>query len=135
MLENLREFRKRAGLTQVELAEKVGISRTQVTKWEIGETDIKASWINKLAKALGTTPAELLSIKTAQTSAASDKTAAAVSLACSIAIAEMIEPHKLSNAKASKILEKTISYFWDDFKDGNPPTNGQIKKFMLSIIE
>ena len=37
------ELRKKSGLTQEELAEKIGVARQTISKWELGETypDIK----------------------------------------------------------------------------------------------
>ena len=41
--ENILELRKKNGLSQEELADKVGVSRQTISKWELGETapDIK----------------------------------------------------------------------------------------------
>ena len=38
-MEKLKEVRKKAGLTQVELAEKVGCSQVCVARWENGTND------------------------------------------------------------------------------------------------
>lgn len=58
--ESIRYHRKRLGLTQAELADRVGVSAQAVSKWEnnVGLPDI--SMAVPLARALGTTTDELL---------------------------------------------------------------------------
>lgn len=56
----LKEFRKKAGLTQQELATKIGIAQTQITKWETGFAEPSLRWIRKIADALGVTQQELI---------------------------------------------------------------------------
>jgi Predicted transcriptional regulators len=59
--ERIRDARKAAGLTQQELAEKVGIRNTSVSKWESGAVkQIPTERLMVLAEALGKTPSELL---------------------------------------------------------------------------
>lgn len=53
MGEKLRAARKAAGLSQVELAEKVGCTQKDVCRWETEEREPKASTLKKLADALG----------------------------------------------------------------------------------
>jgi transcriptional regulator with XRE-family HTH domain len=53
-------LRKQAGLTQVELAKKVGVHQTAISKWELG-VDIPASnTMDALCAALDTTPSAIL---------------------------------------------------------------------------
>lgn len=54
------ELRKRKGLTQQELGEKMGIGYRSVSKWEQGITCPDISIIGKLASELGVTTDELL---------------------------------------------------------------------------
>ena len=49
---NIREYRKRAGLSQEALAAKVGVGRTAVTFWEAGVQYPSADKLPKLAAAL-----------------------------------------------------------------------------------
>lgn len=56
-LQKLREF---AVLTQVELAEKVGVSVTTISHWETGSKRPRASNIRKLAEVLSVNPREVL---------------------------------------------------------------------------
>lgn len=49
----LRELRKRAGLTQQELAEAVGISRPSITCYETGRLSLDVKVAKKIAKVLG----------------------------------------------------------------------------------
>ena len=56
----IREFRKKAGLTQVELATIAGVSRTVISGLESGTTTVTStSTLLKLAKALNVTIDEL----------------------------------------------------------------------------
>ena len=50
---NIRDLRKSAGLTQVQLAEKVGVAQATVAEWERGDYYPRASIIPALAAALG----------------------------------------------------------------------------------
>ena len=45
-------LRKKAKLSQIQLAKAVGVSRCAVSAWEIGRATPKARWIKPLAKAL-----------------------------------------------------------------------------------
>ena len=57
----LQELRKRKGLTQEELAEKLFVSRTAVSKWESGRGYPNLDSLKQLAKLFGVTIDELLS--------------------------------------------------------------------------
>lgn len=54
-------YRRRAGLSQEQLAEKLGVSRQAVSKWETGEASPEVNKLRALADALGVTADELLS--------------------------------------------------------------------------
>ena len=51
--EMLRERRKELGMTQKELAERVGRERTYINRIEKGETDLQLSSFIRIAEALG----------------------------------------------------------------------------------
>lgn len=56
----IREIRERRGITQVELAEKSGVSRTTIYGLESGEEKITTTkTLNKLANALGVSVEEI----------------------------------------------------------------------------
>ena len=57
--DRLKEYRKRIGLTQGELAEKVGRSQTVISSWEIGTGVPDAYYLPTLAKALGVSVADI----------------------------------------------------------------------------
>lgn len=57
---SLQKFREAAVLTQVELAEKVGVSATTISHWETGSKRPRASNIRKLAEALEVTSQDIL---------------------------------------------------------------------------
>lgn len=53
MGEKLKEARKAANLSQVELAEKVGCTQKDICRWETCQREPRASTLKKLAQALG----------------------------------------------------------------------------------
>lgn len=56
----MRELRKKAGLTQAELGEKVLVAQTMIAKVEAGVREPSLSLLGRIAEALGVTTAELL---------------------------------------------------------------------------
>ncbi len=60
LAENLRVLRQSAGLSQEELADRARLHRTYVSSVERGRRNVTLENIFALAKALGTTPAQLL---------------------------------------------------------------------------
>ena len=59
--EKLRELRGRAGLTQEELAERLYVSRTAISKWESGRGYPNIESLKAIAKFFSVTLDELLS--------------------------------------------------------------------------
>lgn len=59
--DNFRIFRKKSGLTQEDVAEKLGVSRQAVAKWERGDTAPDIEFCIKLAELYGTTIDALVS--------------------------------------------------------------------------
>ena len=57
---NIRIHRKRAGLTQIELAEKLGVSIATLRRWEAGETAPTGTRIMEISSLLGITPEDLI---------------------------------------------------------------------------
>ena len=57
---NLRHMRKKAGFTQIELAEKLGVSIATLRRWEAGETAPTGTRIIELASTLHVMPDELI---------------------------------------------------------------------------
>ena len=55
--------RKQLGLTQDEVAERVGTSKQMVSMYELGKRSPKVGMANKFAEALGTTLDELLGLE------------------------------------------------------------------------
>lgn len=72
---NIRMYRKKAGLTQIDLASDIGVSIATLRRWEAGETGPSAHKIAELARALKVTPEDIVTPR----SEASGKTAATVS--------------------------------------------------------
>lgn len=58
----LADMRKRAGLTQQELADKLGVSQQTIWYYENGRRDMKSSVLITISNALGCTVSELLGI-------------------------------------------------------------------------
>ncbi|MBQ6113466.1 MAG: helix-turn-helix domain-containing protein [Synergistaceae bacterium] len=60
---NLRILRKKAGLTQIELAERLGVSIATLRRWEAGETAPSGTRIIELANLLEISPNDIVSDK------------------------------------------------------------------------
>lgn len=65
----LKQWRKKAALTQEELAEKVGTTKAVISLLESEGRPLSAKWLRKLADALGTTPGRILDINPEEASA------------------------------------------------------------------
>ena len=59
--EKILYYRKKAGLSQEELAGRVGVSRQAVSKWELGDAAPEVDKLRALAREFGITVDELLS--------------------------------------------------------------------------
>jgi DNA-binding XRE family transcriptional regulator len=59
-LKQLRALRERAALSQEQLAERSGVSRYTISRLETLERSARPTTTQKLAKALGVVPAELM---------------------------------------------------------------------------
>ena len=57
---NLRHQRKKAGLTQIELADKLGVSIATLRRWESGETAPTGTKITELAGVLNVAPEDIV---------------------------------------------------------------------------
>jgi transcriptional regulator with XRE-family HTH domain len=57
---NLRHARAQAKLTQEEVAGRSGVHATEISRIEGGKRDPKVSTLERLAKALGVSPSDLL---------------------------------------------------------------------------
>jgi transcriptional regulator with XRE-family HTH domain len=55
----LKELRKRANLTQRQLAERVGVEQPTIQRWESGKQKPDLEYLDKLAVTLGVHPGEL----------------------------------------------------------------------------
>lgn len=62
---NLRDFRKRAGLSQAILAQRSGVSRRTIINLEAGEANISLAGLDQLAEALGIRFVDLVTAPTA----------------------------------------------------------------------
>lgn len=66
--QRIRAFRKGKGLSQTELAEKIGKSLRTVQKYEKGEIEVAVSVIGEIAAALSVSSSDILGYKTGVTS-------------------------------------------------------------------
>ncbi|PNU05823.1 helix-turn-helix domain-containing protein [Novosphingobium guangzhouense] len=57
----IREYRKKAGLSQTELGERVGLHQTQIGNLENGGRNLTFEWARRIAKALDVRMVDLLS--------------------------------------------------------------------------
>ena len=60
MKNNIKKFRKMAGLSQEKLADKVGTTLQQISRLERDERKLTPEWAEKIAKALNIEPYKLL---------------------------------------------------------------------------
>lgn len=58
---NIKGYREAAGMTQNALAEKVGVDRTAVVKWESGAAFPSSAKLPRIAEILGCTVSDLFS--------------------------------------------------------------------------
>lgn len=58
----IREIREQLGLSQAQLADKVGCSQTQIDRLEKGTRDLSDHWKRRLATAMGVAPWDLLPV-------------------------------------------------------------------------
>ena len=63
---NVRRYRAEAGLSQVALADRSGVSRRTILKLEAGEANISLTGLDHLAEALGVTFVDLVAAPTAR---------------------------------------------------------------------
>lgn len=59
---NIRKLREAANLTQNEIAEKIGVDRTAVVKWETGVAFPTSAKLPKLAEVLGCSISDLFAV-------------------------------------------------------------------------
>ena len=60
----IKQLRKAMGITQSQLAEKMGVERSAVAKWEAGVANPSTAKLPALAEALGCSVADLFSKQT-----------------------------------------------------------------------
>lgn len=58
----LRQWREKAGLSQEELADRVGTTKSVISLLENEKRPLSSKWLRKLAEALGTTPGRILDV-------------------------------------------------------------------------
>lgn len=58
--DNLKRIRKEHGLTQLELAKAIKTSKSNMCRWEKGESYPQIIWVYEIADALGIKPQELI---------------------------------------------------------------------------
>ncbi len=58
--ENILKSRKRNGLSQEQLGDKVGVTRQTISNWELGETTPNPEQLKSLSKSLSISKDELL---------------------------------------------------------------------------
>lgn len=63
MVDGIREFRKAAGLTQKQLAEKVGLSEQAIRMYELGKREPSVDVIKRIGEALDIAPESLRGVK------------------------------------------------------------------------
>lgn len=59
MIDNIRQYRERAEITQKEMADRLGVKQSAVSMWETGAALPRADMLPKIAKLLGCTISDL----------------------------------------------------------------------------
>lgn len=57
---SMKELRERRGLTQAQIADRINVDKSSVSKWESGDSTPLRKYRRKLCELLGCTEAELL---------------------------------------------------------------------------
>ena len=63
---NIRYYRKKSGLTQIELAKKMEISIATLRRWEAGETSPSGAKISELAEIFNIMPEDIVAVGTVE---------------------------------------------------------------------
>lgn len=58
--DEIKEVRKKAGMTQMELAERLGVSKGAVAMWELNQRSPSVKMLQKICAVIGTTPDSIL---------------------------------------------------------------------------
>ncbi len=140
MKNRLTEIMKEKGIKAPKLAELANTTNQQIYRLMKGQRGMDIAWLERLAKALDVSPADLITdgkVKTTPGAAQSATVNVVVdaSTACMAAINELKAQKQIPEGKAMPLFGKAMKYFWDDFATGKPPSPAAIKKFILSIAD
>ncbi len=58
--DEIKAVRKKAGMTQMELAERLGVSKGAVAMWELNQRSPSVKMLQKICVVIGTTPDSIL---------------------------------------------------------------------------
>ncbi len=58
----LKKYRQRQKVTQLELAQWLGVSRQAISMWESGKREVKVTTLTKIAKVFNVAPSEILAL-------------------------------------------------------------------------
>lgn len=61
--DEIKAARKKAGMTQTELAEQLGVSKGTVAMWELNQRNPSVKMLQKICIVLGTTPDSILGFR------------------------------------------------------------------------
>ena len=104
----IRRKRKSLNLTQLQLAEKIGVSNKTVSKWETGKTMPDYSVVELLCQVLNISVSELIAGKEKEPDA--NKSSYEEDMVLLSYKIEQLENHKKSQIEASKIVKTGISF-------------------------
>ncbi|MDE7361106.1 MAG: helix-turn-helix domain-containing protein [Oscillospiraceae bacterium] len=62
----IRKYREECGISQVQLAQKLGVSNSRVSNWEQGINRPDADIIAEICRALNVSPSDLLNVRLSQ---------------------------------------------------------------------
>lgn len=122
MKNNIKDLRKKNGLTMAKLADAIGTSQQQVDRLEKGKRKLSAEWIDVLCKALNCKPGELVEFSVNASSAGSKSATA------SAQVLGVIEANFGNNVREYDADEKYEIRFKPAAKDAG-------KNFFALVVE
>jgi len=100
--ERIKELRKRNGITQEELAKKLGVTKGTVSKWELSTTEtLKTSYVRDIALALDTTVPALLGMEDIEDNR----------VECSNEEKLVIETYREADTQTKEMVKRLLAYY------------------------
>ena len=111
--QRLSNLRKAAGLSQYDLASRIGVTQSSIGYWEMSDKPPRAEVLPKIANALGVSVEEILNGKTTQ------KGQPALSGKVRKLFVEISQIPRSQQEKICSIIEPYVAQYRNDQKNGN----------------